>query len=112
MPAPLAQDTPAAPLAPPATELGLRPLTVEEGLVAYRLDLLASLRAPVGLNSPVRLTLIHSGDTTEVSVLNNPERGLADAERWAAAVQRAAMQTPVPGVLAGRRIALELEFLP
>lgn len=96
----------------PAAEAGLRPLSREEGLVAYRLALLAVLGAPpVRLAAPLQLELAVSRDGARVAIRESSGDAAQD-QAWLAAIGQAALRAELPQVLAGQVFVLELELQP
>ncbi|MET7015524.1 hypothetical protein [Uliginosibacterium flavum] len=95
-----------------SVESGLRPLSRAEGLVAYRLALLAVLGAPSArLISPVQLSLSASPGGAQVEIRISSGDAVQD-QVWLEAVRGAVLRAEVPEVLAGQAFVLDLEFWP
>lgn len=89
-----------------------RPLSPDEGLVAYRLALLAAMPAdwPALPGGHLRIELAFGpGGLLETSRVLEPEGRRADA--WQAFIARAVTQAALPEVLLGSGFRLELEML-
>lgn len=98
-----------------SAQSGFRPLSFAEGLVAYRLALLAELemvRSPP-LSGSLHLLLTKSDEQARPLLSVRTSSGLADVDKlWLEAFQRATERAEVPSVLAGKAFELELELSP
>lgn len=94
-------------------ETGLRPLSAAEGLVAYRLALLAELRLPAAGNlaNPLHIMLSRHDDDVALDVVTSS--GDATVDRgWLHAVSHAVAGAVLPSVLVGQAFSLDLEIRP
>ena len=106
-----------APYQPEITQesVGWRPLSVEEGKVAYRLALLQALRQPHAAlpDSGLLLELdLQVGGHAAAVRLSHGNEVSELAQRWLDAVQEAAARVTVPDVLREQARRIELELLP
>lgn len=93
-------------------EAGLRPLSRAEGLVAYRLAVLAVMGSPpVSLIAPVQLSLSVSPGGTQVAVRVSSGDAAQD-QLWLEFVRAAVLRAEIPKVLVGQAFMLDLDFLP
>lgn len=96
------------------SEAGLRPLSVAEGLVAYRLALVQSLKSwPSAPPGPLVLRVVRERGEEHVRLELQNSSGLAAADQaWLSVMAAAAKVAVLPDVLAGRAFELALEFEP
>ena len=98
--------------AAPSGESGLRPLSPAEGLVAYRLAILAALRVPqIVPTGSLRLVLVSGSGGLEGRVDIGSGDAVVDV-LWLGAFREAAAHAALPSVLAGRDFELALELAP
>ncbi|MDP5240280.1 hypothetical protein Q9Q94_12125 [Uliginosibacterium sp. 31-16] len=103
----------ATPDAPLPVMPGVRPLSVTEGLVAYRLDLLEVLAPSTELPAPLRVGLsVPAGPGVAQLTLRQSSGDTRVDQLWQDDIMKALPEVEVPAVLAGRAFELELVFEP